>query len=388
MTDLVDQVPPKRSDRGRHGGWGRAAKAFVGLSAAAMLLVGCGGEPANSDSEDRTVGSREELLKLAEEEGSLNVQMSPPSDDDLQILLDGFMEKYPFIKATGVHIGGSRGAAKYLTEVEGGAGREFDVGMVGLESIDRAAKYMDSWNVLDLTEKGILDIPVEMIDPETKGIVAQVSSAAAVLYNKELIDESDLPDDWFGFTDERFNRDNLGLVANVEAQNDACLVPALGEDKTYEYVKGIAALNPIWVDSQNTGAQLVVQGEAAVYPLMNAHTANLVVAEAEASGNPVVAVKYIEPIPIRLTELQGIMDFSEHPHAALLWLEYVASEDVQKMWDEIAPPQTSIFSDYESPTSMLATVADRETSIIDWKHIRDYPKYVQGIIEAEGFPSV
>ena len=89
-----------------------------------------------------------------------------------------------------------------------------------------------------------------------------------------MITEAEVPDDWFGFLDERFNRDNLGIVVNVRALNDAVLVPALGEEKTYEYAEGIASMDPIYIDSQANGAQLVVQGEAAVYPLVNAHTAD------------------------------------------------------------------------------------------------------------------
>ncbi len=350
-------------------------------------VTACGGESDTAaESAGKSVSSREELIRLATEEGALHVQLSPPSDDDFQVLLDGFMKKYPFIKATGDHLGGAGNRERYLLEIEGGAGRNVDVGLAGLESIDRMEKFMNAWDVRGMAESGVLDIPQEMIDPETKGIVAQISSAAAVIYNKTLISEEQVPDDWFGFLDKRFSRDNLGLVANVEAQNDACLVPAFGEDKTYEYAKGIAALDPIYVDSQNTGAQLVVQGEAAVYPLINAHTANLVVKDAEAAGNPVVAVKYIEPIPIRLTELSGVMNFAEHPHAGLLWLEYLASEEVQALWDKLAPPQTSIFSPYDSPTSMKSATAGKETSVIDWTHIRDYPGYIDGIIDAEGFP--
>lgn len=367
-------------------------RALLAIVAAFTMVAGSvgacggGGESQSAEGEARTVGSRDELIKLAEEEGALHVQLSPPSDDDFQTLLDGFMEKYPAIKATGDHLGGAGNRERYLLEVEGGAGRNVDVGLAGLESIDRIEGYMDSWDVRGMAESGVLDIPVDMIDPETRGIVAQVSSAAAVIYNTDLIKEADLPTDWSGFTDGRFSRDNLGLVANVEAQNDAVLVPALGEQKTLEYAKGIAALDPIYVDSQNTGAQLVVQGEAAVYPLINAHTANLVVKDAQASGNNKVAVKYIEPIPIRLTELSGVMEFAEHPHAGLLWLEYLASEEVQALWDKLAPPQTSIYSPYDSPTSMRAVTEGKATSVIDWSHIRDYPGYVDGIIEAHGFP--
>ena len=115
-------------------------------------------------------------------------------------------------------------------------------------------------------------------------------------------------------------------------------------------------------------------------------TPPIVVNEAEAAGNPTAAIKYVEPVPIRLTELSGVMEFAAHPHAGLLWLEYLASEDVQAVWDQQAPPQTSIFSDYDSPTSMRAVTEGKETSIIDWNHIRNYPDYIDGVIEALGFP--
>jgi hypothetical protein len=64
----------------------------------------------------------------------------------------------------------------------------------------------------------------------------------------------------------------------------------------------------------------------------------------------------------------------------------LASDEVQAMWDEFAPPQTSIYSPYDSPTSMKTLAAGKATSIVDWSHIRKYPGYVDGIIEAHGFP--
>jgi ABC-type glycerol-3-phosphate transport system substrate-binding protein len=334
----------------------------------------------------RFVTSREELLRLAEEEGALHVQFSPPSDDDADRLLNLFMEKYPFITATGDHLGGS-GRAQYLLELKGGAGRSVDVIMVGLEAYEEYDEWVTDWDVYGMAEAGILDIPLEMIDPIGRSVVSQVTSAATVIYNTELIDESEIPDDWFGFLDEKFNSENLGLVANVEAQNDSVLVAALGEERVYEYAAGIAALDPIWVDSQNTGAQLVLQGEAAVYPLMNTHTAYLNVAAAEEAGNPILATKDIEPIPVRITELNAVASFAEHPYAALLWLEHASSVEAQAEWDAIAPPQTSLWSPYESPTSMVSYIAGRQTSVVDFEHARLVPSYVAGILEAEGFPT-
>ena len=52
----------------------------------------------------------------------------------------------------------------------------------------------------------------------------------------------------------------------------------------------------------------------------------------------------IEPVPVRLSEPQMVLETAKHPHAALLWLEFVTSADAQVIIDKNEPLKSSIYA--------------------------------------------
>ena len=336
----------------------------------------------------RFVTSRDELMKLAEGEAQIGVALDTSVPEQQQMLVDMFQELHPFVKQVDItDLQGTQARTRLLAEISAGQARDVDLAYASQEAYDEWLQYMKSWDIYGMAEAGILDIPLGMIDPESRSIVALGSSTAAVLYNKDLIAEEDVPDDWFGFLDPRFSRDNLGMVVNLDATNEALMVPTWGMDRTVEYARGIAAQNPIWTDSQAKGAQLVQQGEVAVFPMTHAHTATRTIAAAKEAGEDNVGMKIIEPTPLRPTRPMGVLEWAEHPHVAMLWLEFVASDAVQKALNETDPPQSSYYSTWDDPSSLKSFVGDREVAFSGFE---DYPKiagWIEKIQEAWGFPT-
>jgi len=78
----------------------------------------------------------------------------------------------------------------------------------------------------------------------------------------------------------------------------------------------------------------------------------------------VVAYKIVEPVPVRVvSRIDGVLRMAEHPYAALLWLEFHASAEGQKVLEDYGPFQASVFT----PDS----VTEKETrgkklSEVDW----------------------
>ena len=100
------------------------------------------------------------------------------------------------------------------------------------------------------------------------------------------------------------------------------------------------------------------------------------------SGN--IGYKIIEPAPIRVVNgAIAILNTAEHPNAALLWLEFLASPDGQEIIDKYEPLRASVFS----PNSAIAEVTrGKKLSVVGWDNAAKFEEYLAKIVEAFGFP--
>ena len=93
--------------------------------------------------------------------------------------------------------------------------------------------------------------------------------------------------------------------------------------------------------------------------------------------------KLTEPVIIRLNESESILAGAERPYAALLWLEFVASADGQKVLEEGGPYEGSVFI---QGTVQEKAVRGKKQSLVDWRHYAKMPEYMKRVVEAYGFP--
>jgi hypothetical protein len=104
----------------------------------------------------------------------------------------------------------------------------------------------------------------------------------------------------------------------------------------------------------------------------------------EKDARKVLEYKLVEPIPARLTEAQAVLGTAAHPHAALLWLEFEAGPEGQKILD-----QTDLAASILSPGSIHEQLTrGKKVSIVAWDHFEKTGDYSKRIIEAMGFPRV
>ena len=98
----------------------------------------------------------------------------------------------------------------------------------------------------------------------------------------------------------------------------------------------------------------------------------------------VLAYKVVEPVPTRLVpRADGILATADHSHAALLWVEFQASPEAQKIIDDYGPTQASILS----PGSFIEReVRGKQLSIVDWSHAQKLDEYSAEMVKAYGFP--
>ena len=174
---------------------------------------------------------------------------------------------------------------------------------------------------------------LERVDPRFQSPEAQwvgVSGRARVVaYNTENVDEADLPDSIFGFTDPEWSGRIGWAPTNGSFQ---AFVTALrvveGEDRAREWLEGIQANDPKVYEGNNPALDAVAAGEVDVafinhYYLMQRLTEDPEIAAANhflTGGDPGALVNVAGV---------GILASSERSDAAERFVEYLLSDEAQ-----------------------------------------------------------
>jgi len=91
----------------------------------------------------------------------------------------------------------------------------------------------------------------------------------------------------------------------------------------------------------------------------------------------------LEPVPVRLTLEEAIQAGTQHPHAALLWLEWMASPEAQKLADEHEPLASSV---YVRGGAVEQELGGKKLSVVSWEHHQNMETWQAKVFEAYGFP--
>jgi hypothetical protein len=95
----------------------------------------------------------------------------------------------------------------------------------------------------------------------------------------------------------------------------------------------------------------------------------------------VLSYKMVEPIPIRIGDAEAVFQKADSPYAALLWLEFVANPEAQKIIE--AGYKGSVFS---PGTTAFQVARTKKISLVDWRHYTKMQEYMRLVVEAYGFP--
>jgi ABC-type Fe3+ transport system substrate-binding protein len=105
------------------------------------------------------------------------------------------------------------------------------------------------------------------------------------------------------------------------------------------FAKKIAAQNPVWVGGHSRAIASLSTGEHGVYLGANL-TGTKSFMSKDVAG--VLSYKMVEPVPIRIGDAEAVFQKADSPYAALLWLEFVANPEAQKLIE--AGYKGSVFS--------------------------------------------
>jgi ABC-type Fe3+ transport system substrate-binding protein len=321
--------------------------------------------------------SHDEIVNRAKKEGKLRVIVSLDAGI-LKRLSEGFTKKYPFIQVQADEIRGIDAYTRQLQELKAGLAKGIDVNEVDYDYYNEYLPHLKKMDMYGMVEQRVLQMPLQMVDPINRNIVAVGSGIQVVAYHKKLIPADSVPDTWEGFLKPEFKDRKFAL--GIRPKDVAALVPAWGLEKTLDFARKLTAQNPIWVSGDTRTITSMLAGE---YSLFFGPNYDAVLRAKNKDKTDVLGYKLVEPVIVRLNESEGILASAEHPYAALLWLEFVASVDGQKVLEEGGPYEGSVFI---QGTVQEKAVRGKKQSLVDWSHYTKIPEYIKRVVEAYGFP--
>jgi iron(III) transport system substrate-binding protein len=323
------------------------------------------------------VTSRDEILARAKKEGQLRA-VTGLSTPAIKPMVEAFKKKYPFIDAQAVEIEGTAAYQRFLLELKAGTAK-WDCTYLPYDNYNAFLAYQLKFDILGMAAAGILNIHPRMIDPFNRNTMAANTIASVAIYNRKLIAEDKVPSKWEDFLKPEFK--GRKIAADIRPGSVAALVPVWGLEATLNFARKFAAQEPVWVTGGTRAITVLQSGEA---PLgLAVQSSSIKRAQAKDPAG-VVAYKLVEPVPIRVvSRIDGVLQMAEHPYAALLWLEFQASPEGQKVLEDHGPFQASVFT---PGASIERETRGKKLSEVDWADLAKLDEYEAKIVEAYGFP--
>jgi hypothetical protein len=115
--------------------------------------------------------SHEEIISEAKKEGKLRV-VSGLSPDSIKTMLSAFRKKYPFIDISAHETTGSDEHQRILLELKAGMNKEWDAISMANDFYNEYEPYRKKFDVLGMSQNGVLQIQRNMIDPRSRNAVS------------------------------------------------------------------------------------------------------------------------------------------------------------------------------------------------------------------------
>ncbi len=319
--------------------------------------------------------NHDEIVERAKKEGKLRV-LSSQQTATIKAVVNGLRKKYPFLDINAEEVAGVQVYQRLLQEMKSGLSTS-DVSYLGWDSYSEYLPYLKRFDILGMAEHDVLRLPPRMVDPVHRHVVALQSNMQVVGYNKEIVAAEGVPNTWEDFLKPEFKGRKFSV--NVHPKVLPALVPVWGLEKVLDFARKLAAQNPIWFNGDSFALAQMASGEWGVVLGAN-YTA--VKRQQEKDVRKVIQYKVVEPVPVRLTEAEAVLATAANPYAGLLWLEFQASPEGQKILDEVDSTASVL-----SPGSAHELQArGKKVSIVAWDHFEKTGEYAKKIVEVSGFP--
>ncbi len=322
--------------------------------------------------------SHDQIVSEAKKEGKLKV-LTGLDAESIKAMTSAFKRKYPFIDVSAQEAQGVTEHQRILLELKAGMSKEWDAISMANDLYNEYIPYQKKFDILGMAEHGVLQIHPKMIDPRNRNVAALTANIqVGVAFNKDLIPPEKTPNAWEDYLKPEFK--GKKFVADIRPTEIAALVPAWGMEKTLDYARKLAAQEPVWVRGGTRGVVSVVAGE---YPMFIGNNYKTIRRAQQKDPAHVLQYKFLEPIPVRPSESVGVIVTSSSPNAALLWIEFLATAEGQKIIDEFEPFGASVWG---SGSIQGQEIRGKKLSLVDWEHYTRLGEYQNKVVAAYGFP--
>ena len=319
--------------------------------------------------------NHDEIVERAKKEGKLRV-LSSQQSVTIKAVVNAIKKKYPFIDVTAEEVAGVQVYQRMLQEMKSGLATS-DVNYLGWDSYSEYLSHLKKFDIRGMAEHGVLHLPPRMADPVHRHVVALQSNMQVVGYNKEVVPTERIPNTWEDFLKPEFK--GRKFAVNIHPKVLPALVPVWGLEKVLDFARKLAVQNPIWFNGDSFALAQMATGEWGVVLGPN-YTA--VKRQQEKDVRKAIQYKVVEPVPVRLTEAQAVLATAANPYAGLLWLEFQAGPEGQKILDEV----DSTASVLSPGSAHEQQTRGKKVSIVAWDHFQKTGEYAKKIVEASGFP--
>jgi ABC-type Fe3+ transport system substrate-binding protein len=209
-------------------------------------------------------------------------------------------------------------------------------------------------------------------------VLASFSYFQATAYNSKLIAANLVPKTLNDLL--RPELKGRKFAVDIRPKDVAGLVPAWGMEKTLDFARKIASQEPIWVRGGSRIMMSVISGDI---PMMMGNNYGSVREAQRKDPAGVLQYAILEPVPVRFGNAQAILLGARHPYAGLLWLEWLASPEAQKIIDDTEPYSSSV---YVRGGVVEQELRGKSLSVVDWEHYPRMEDWQTKIVAAYGFP--
>jgi iron(III) transport system substrate-binding protein len=351
LEQTMNNSGVRRSTRGIPGI--RFLKSLCGFAAAALLSAPMLSTPAAAGPNDaiymyKGADRDQKLVDAAKKEGTLTLYTSLATNESMP-LTSAFEKKY------GVKVVLWRTTSDKVVQraiAEGQAGRHIaDVMETNGPELEMMAREKLT---SEFYSPHLVDFPPGAFGPNRLWVSDRVAFFV-VAFNTNKYKRSDIPTTYEGFLDPKW-KGQLS-IESTDSEWMATMIKKWGVDKGMKYFQALAAMHPDMRMGHVLLAQMVAAGDAPI--ALTAYNAN---AESlKMRGAPIDWVP-VQPV-IGRPQAIGVAAEAPHPHAALLFADFVLSPEGQKMFADMGrvpanPKVKTPLNDFPYVMSEATTVLD------------------------------
>lgn len=330
--------------------------ALLAVLASMLIFTGCGAKDNSSATEAPPTSTPAAETAAPEITGQLSFYTSQPEEDATK-LVDAFNQKYPDVKIDIFRSGTEEVVAKIQAEKQAG---QVQADLLLLADAVTFESFKQQDMLLSYQSPEVSSIPSELVDPD--GTYTGTKVMATVLAtNTDKVAEQ--PTSW--------------KVLTEEASKDAAIMPSPLYSGAAAYNIGVFSRTDDFgwdfLNALKTNNISVIKGNGAVLKAVASGeksygmVVDYLVAREQAKGSPITLSYPEEGVPI-ITEPIAIMKNTDNAPAAQAFVDFILSEDGQKLSAEIgytpiregiSPPQgLKSLSEFKILSGDLATLTN------------------------------